>query len=118
MKPKGKMATMRSDVERNRKMISVPNSSWIGFSRGNLRYGDFFLTNENRLGRCHGQVRASFMSKDPVKRWGILAQMAAPNMTWTGERWIDPEDVFETIPSERMDENIVAFFDKHLTEEI
>jgi len=26
--------------------------------------------------------------------------------------------VIETIPSERMDENIVAFFDKHLTEEI
>lgn len=118
MKPKGRMATMRSDIERNRKMIHCENASWIGFSRSDLRYGDFFLTNENRLGRCHGQVRASFMSKGPIKSWHILAQMASPTMAWTGERWIKPEDVIETIPSERMDENIVAFFDKHLTEEI
>ena len=58
------------------------------------------------------------MSKGPIKSWHILAQMASPTMAWTGERWIKPEDVIETIPSERMDENIVAFFDKHLTEEI
>lgn len=124
MKPKGRMATMRSDVERNRKMISVPNSSWIGFSRGNLRYGDFFLALRGEyqvLCRCHGCIR---LRPDGSKRsgelmhWRILAQAAAPSMTWTGERWIDPEDVFETIPAERMDENIVAFFDKHLTEEI
>lgn len=118
MKPKGKMATMRSDIVRNRQMVHCENASWIGFSRSDLRYGDFFLTNENRLGRCHGQVKPSAASVDPVKRWHILAQMAAPNMTWTGERWVMPENVIETIPSERMDENIVAFFDKHLTEEI
>ena len=71
MKPKGKMATMRTDVIRNRKMVHCENSSWIGFSRSDLRYGDFFLTNENRLGRCHGQVRASFMSKGPIKSWPL-----------------------------------------------
>lgn len=121
MKPLKRMATMRSDVERDRQLTNVPNSSYIGFSSGKLRYGDFFVVRDGDcqwLCRCHGRIRPNGNTRPgELKYWRILAQAAPTHMGWTGERWIDPEDVFETIPAERMDPNIVKFFEEHCTAE-
>ena len=111
------MTTMRTDIERDRRQTYLPHSSWVGFSSGNLKYGDFFVTNENRLARCHGRVRPNVFSVNKDRSWKILAQVANPSMQWTGEWWIRPEEVIETIPEERMDSSIVEFFDKHCTRE-
>lgn len=117
MKRSREMKTMRTDIERDRKMTICKNSSWIGFSGSKLRYGDFFVTNDYRLGRCHGRVKPRAYSADGDWRWKILAQMAAPSMQWTGERWELPEAVIEVIPADRMHEGIIQFFDDHLTVE-
>ena len=107
---KSKMRTMRADVVRNERKIDVPNSSWIGFSRGSLSFGDFFIYSHDghrRMARYHGQIR-------PVSggAWQILAQVADNFMGCTYERWIDPRDVLETRPANRVRPEIVAVFEK------
>ena len=121
MKPTGRMATMRSDVERDRRKTRVPLSSCIGFSSWELHYGDFFVVRDGDcqwLCRCHGRIKPNGMARpDESRSWQILAQAAPIHMGWTGERWFEPWKVVETIPAERMDPNIVRFFDEHLTVE-
>ena len=108
----------RKDVERNRRLTIVPNSSWSGFSKGRLSYGDFFVFRDvddsRKLARCHGQIRPAPDSKDKNtnNKWVILSQVAATSMAYTGERWVDADRVVETIPADRMAPELVAFFER------
>ena len=107
---KSKMKTSRNDVERNERKINVPTSSWLGYSRGYLSFGDFFIYSQDghrRMARYHGQIR-------PVAggAWQILAQVAGDFIDYTYERWIDPRDVLETLPADRVRPEIVAVFDQ------
>ena len=58
------------------------------------------------MARYHGQIR-------PVSggAWQILAQVAGDFIDYTYERWIDPRDVLETLPADRVRPEIVAVFD-------
>ena len=108
----------RKDVERNRQLTIVPNSSWLGFSKGRLSYGDFFIFRDIddslKLARCHGRIRPSVNSTDRNTngQWVILSQVAAKSMAYTGERWVTPDRVVETIPADRMAPELVAFFER------
>lgn len=107
---KSKMRTARADVVRNERKIDVPNSSWIGYSRGALYFGDFFTYSQDgrlRLARYHGQIRP--VAGGP---WRILAQVASDFVEYTYERWIDPRDVLETRPGDVVRPEIVAVFNQ------
>ena len=118
------MKTSRKDVERNKKQVNCPESSYIGYSSTKLRHGDCFLYIENtttgtfhyRLAKCHGQIKplANLEKDDPTPQWYILAQSADWTMRYTYERWIDPKDVTEIIPKDRINEHIERFFEDRL----
>ena len=59
------------------------------------------------MARYHGQIR-------PVSggAWQILAQVAGDFIGCTYECWIDPRDVLETRPADRVRPEIVAVFDQ------
>ena len=108
---KSKMKTSRNDVERNERKINVPTSSWLGYSRGYLSFGDFFVyldgDGKARLARYHGQIRPASGGT-----WQILAQTASYFISDTYERWVTPLDVVETLPADKMRPEIVAVFEK------
>ena len=107
---KSKMQTSRKDVERNERKIYIPNASWLGFSRGSVSFGDFFIYSQDgqkRLARYHGCIRPNTGGN-----WQILAQVASDFMGETYERWVEPADVIETCPADRMRPEIVAIFEK------
>jgi len=107
---KSKMKTMRADVERNECKIDTSNASWLGFSCGSLSFGDFFIYSKDGqkyLARYHGQIRPMTGGE-----WQILAQVAGDFMGETYERWVNPADVIETRPANRIRPEIVAVFDK------
>jgi hypothetical protein len=107
------MKTSRADIIRNKRQVKVLNSSLIGHSTNILRYGDHFLYKEYyqdktfhyRLAKCHGQIKPVYNG-----RWLILAQSADWTMTFSYERWIEPNDVIETIPKGKVNSHIEAFF--------
>ena len=113
------MRTMRSDVEINKRQTLLPHVSNIGYSSWKLRYGDLFRYKEHytdktfcyRLAKCHGQIKPvnKIDSTDKIQ-WFILAQAASDMMDSTYERWIDPLDVVETLPSKYANKHILEFF--------
>lgn len=112
------MKTARTDVERDKRQISCPNSSFLGFSSTTLRFGDFFIyrTQYSRhseieykgsFARCHGRVKSTISGP-----YYILAQVASTNMTFTFERWVTPEQVIEIIPTNHANKHILKFFEE------
>ena len=103
------MKTARTDVKVIKRKITVPNSSWLGFSSSTLRPGDLFTYqdgNQVRTGKMHGVINTLRFPKVKL----VLAQVLFNNLQFSGERWIDPKDVIETIPSERVSKHLKAYF--------
>lgn len=64
-----------------------------------------------RLGKCYGQVLPLKKIKhSDILKWYILTQTANNMMTFTYERWIDPEQVIEICPEDHANINIKNFF--------
>ncbi len=113
------METSRQDIERDKKQTHLPESSTLGYSSYKLRYGDLFLYKEhytdgshgNRQAKCHGRIRPDHKTSGR-REWLILAQAANDMMSFTYERWIDPEDVIETCPKDKANAHILAFFEE------
>ena len=113
------MKTSRTDVERNKQQTRCPNSSISGHSRTKLRFGDLFVYRrkvshcgakpipKDFLARCHGRVKPP--QSGP---WYILAQVANSAMTFSYERWIEPEEVIEIIPAAHTNPHILKFFEE------
>lgn len=103
---------LRNDVKVNGQQVECRNASWLGYSRGTLQVGDFFLYRDGadgpRLCRMHYKIgldpRSNHMG------W-IVAQRATQDMQMTGEYWVNPDDVIKTIPADRMNPHILAFFE-------
>lgn len=112
------MKTSRIDVDRDKKQIFCPNASILGYSRHNLNYSDFFIYKDEtgyRLAKCHGQIfpmNKCHGDKEDVFKWWILGQVVSHSFSCTYERWIDPQEVIETIPAEHMNKHIIAFFEE------
>jgi len=116
------MQTSRSDVDRRFKPeIFCKNSSSIGYSSMYLKLGDLFIYKERytdgsfhyRLAKCHGQIKPlNKISESDELKWYVLAQSANWLMTFTYERWIDPEDIVETYDREHVNPNIAKFFEE------
>lgn len=108
------MNPTRKDVElRRKKYTRCQNSSWLGYSSGTLKPGDFFVYHEPGTGhpvfaRCHGQINTL---AEPLRKW-IFAQVMFPRHTFTGERWVNPEWVTETVPKERVSSHLLALFEE------
>lgn len=112
------MKTSRKDVKIDKRDMPVFNSTSLGYSRATLKKGDHFIYKERytdgthgfRLAKSHGRVKPVVsLENEPVK-WYILAQAASDGMTFTYERWIEPDNVTEVIPKDRVNSNIEAFF--------
>ncbi len=101
------MKTSRTDITLNKKVVVCKNSTFIGYSSSKLKYGDFFTCTDypGQLCKCHGQVKPN-----DTDEWVILAQVASSDTQFTYERWIKPESVLKTLPAEKANQNIAAFF--------
>lgn len=107
------MKPRREDVECDRVKLFCKNASITGFSSRTLRYGDFFSyqapSGEIKFARCHGRVR-------PIRtkgKWLILAQVINKTLRYTMERWVETNEVVETIPSRVMEPLAVQLFETY-----
>lgn len=112
------MKTARTDIERNKQQTICPNSILLGYSSSKLHFGDLFVYRQkymlgdeplfkDSLARCHGRVKPLLSGP-----WYILAQVANSAMTHSFERWIEPEEVIETIPAAHANPHILKFFEE------
>lgn len=121
MKFKPNLKMSRTDVEVDGKQVRCPNSSWLGYSTSVLSPGDFFIYSESeamvgvstRLGRMHYKLE-----HESTRQFAgmIVAQVAVdPFMSIHAERWIYPNSVLEVRPTEHMDPEIVALFERRVS---
>ena len=117
------MKTSRNDIEIDRKQVMIKNSSTMGYSRWFLRKGDMFIYKEYyqdgsfhyRQAISHGRVRPLKRIDDTDKlQWFVLAQTISENLQYSYERWIEPENITETIPKKNMSKYSKLLF-KHIT---
>ena len=106
----------RQDVTVDHKQVLCPKSTWIGFSSNVLKPGMFFnyrTENGIYLARMHHRIAKT--STNECKGY-IVAQVAIDGfMSNHCERWINPNDVIETRPADRVDAEIIALFDRRVT---
>lgn len=113
------METRRKNIVRDNRPIKLiyDNMTLIGHSRLTLHKGDCFLYHEHhtdgtkckRFARCHGRVKPN-----DSDQWLILAQVANDMMSFTFERWVDPKDIFETLPNDKIKPGIKQFFEHQI----
>lgn len=112
----GNLKMSRKDVEVDQREVRVPNSSWLGFSSGTLRPGDFFVfMNYTRqtLARMHYRVKKESLG---LCNGHIVAQIARNScLSNHCEGWVNPMDVLETIPADRVEPEILALFERKVT---
>ena len=112
----GNLKMSRKDVEVDQCHVHVPNSSWLGFSKGTLRPGDFFVYLEHttrRLGRMHYRIA---QESQRLCDGFIVAQVAINScLSNHCERWVSPMDVLETIPADRVEPEILALFERKVS---
>jgi len=58
------------------------------------------------MGMSHGVVCTV---AEPKKKM-IFAQVIFNNLQFTGERWVDPDEVLETVPAERISPHLAKYF--------
>lgn len=114
-----KMIPHRKDVKTDKRPVRLlyDKCTLLGFSRLTLEPGDCFLFEESytdgtkgvRLGMCRGRVKPH-----GEKHYRILTQAANKMMDFTYELWIEPEEVIETLPAERVKPGVKDFFDNQL----
>lgn len=112
------MKTSRKDITRDKRQSKCLNSTLLGFSSYTLKYGDFFIyeesytdgTKQKRFAKCHGRVKPEkSLGNEPVQYY-ILAQVISFDLRYDMERWIEPKDVIETVPAERMNDHVKKLF--------
>lgn len=114
------MFPTRTDVKRSNRIITVRNSSFMGYSTNLLHKGDMFrfkttmldgsIIYQNAL--SHGLIKPLFkIDENDRIQWYILAQVISDNMRFTYERWIAPEDVVEVIPADRVNPYLKTYFE-------
>lgn len=96
---------MRTDATIDKKQVKLPNSSWLGYSKGTAQYGDFVVwndTGERKLARVIGRVAHApeagskelntFSPK--IENYIMLAVL---NSTCTSKfiRWVSPDEIQE-----------------------
>ena len=109
------MKPTRTDVKVRRESIRVPNSSFQGFSSTTLHVGDLFvytcdIEGIRKVAKCHGTVRVLKPDAIYPEKCFIFAQILFANLQSSGERWVNPESVIETIPSERVSPHLIKYF--------
>ena len=100
---------LRTDVTTNKRATFCGNSTCIGYSTNNAKYGDFLLVDTNTgpaMARYHGRVL------EPDGAEWMLIQQGDTMRDFTMERWITPESVLEVRAPEHMAPELVAFFDR------
>ena len=98
----------RNDVTVDHKQVICPNTTWIGYSSNKLRPGMFFSYKQGasvKLGRMHHRIASG------EHEGYIVAQVAIDSfMANHCERWVNPDDVIETRPADKVDAEIVNLF--------
>ncbi len=104
------MRIHRNDVRIDKRQVTVKNSSFLGYSKGTLKCGDFFTyldENQIRIGKMHGRIA---MDAQNVSLGHIVAQVLSNNGQFTMQRWVDPSTVLETIPEDKVNLHMSSFF--------
>lgn len=90
---------MRTDATIDRKQVICRKSSHLGYSKVTARTGDIIVyvesENVSRVGRVIGRVAyAPPLSGDaqPIRNYLVVASLSN-DLTFVGERWVNPEDV-------------------------
>lgn len=98
---------MRTDATYDRKQVSCPNASTLGYGKYKAQTGDLIVyrehytngTDDARLARVIGRVDyapALDGDREPTRnRLVVLAMATMPSFCF--ERWINPEDVIEIL---------------------
>ena len=102
-------ASQRCRAQRTENLYPLTLRGWASLALVLFLSGIFHLLagRPKRLARYHGRIRPNTGGN-----WQILAQVASDFMGETCERWIEPADVIETCPADRMRPEIVAIFEK------
>lgn len=121
MKFKPNLKMSRKDVEVDGKQVKCLNSFLVGNSGLFLKPGMFFIYRgdnaASRLARMHYRLKdAPHGQGEQPNAGSIVAQVAInPFMSNHCERWVRPCDVLATCPTERMDPEIVALFERRVS---
>lgn len=103
----------RNDVTVDHKQVICPNTTWIGYSSNKLRPGMFFSYKQGasvKLGRMHHRIASG------EHEGYIVAQVAIDSfMANHCERWVNPNDVTETRPMDKVDAEIVDLFNRRVS---
>lgn len=107
---------MRTDAKIDRKQVICRNSSHLGYSKVTARTGDIVVYTENletsHVARVIGRIAyAPPLSGDvhPIRNYLIVASLSK-DLTYVGERWVNPEDVSQVFAVRPETAKLLAFF--------
>lgn len=111
---------MRHDVTIDKRQVTCPNASVIGYGKRNAQVGDVIRFEENgipRIGRMIGRIAfapAICGEKKHIEGY-ILAVCLGIELTHLAERWVDPATVTYVTPLWNQAEVCAEFFSDKLT---
>jgi len=107
---------MRTDATIDRKQVICKKSSYLGFSKVTARTGDMVVYSEGtewgtHVGRVIGRIAyaPALGNEQPIRNYLIVASLSN-DLTFVGERWVNPEDVSQVFAVRPETAKLLAFF--------
>jgi hypothetical protein len=107
---------MRTDATIDRKQVICRNSSHLGYSKVTARTGDIVVYSEGKewgthVARVIGRVAyAPSLGTEPAIRNYLVVASMSNDLTFVGERWVNPEDVSQVFSVRPETARLLAFF--------